>query len=231
MSNAAYPDKQFTDSEKFDICRSYKNAIDQSTMVTTLSELYACSPHSIEAVLVEARQLPQLSKSSEKRISTLSEKRKSKTSIGRRMHWSPDSIAKLQEYCSLNMSISDIADKFEISRSCAQNAIYRFIKKPKPANEPTVDRSKDDSQSIVKSCDTGDAASDTDDVTEYQQPLTNDLISQLLENISTVQELIRVYTNIPYDGTLQCAHQQGMIVGEIKIMIDAVERQLKGLVN
>ena len=123
MSNAAYPDKQFTDSEKFDICRSYKNAIDQSTMVTTLSELYACSPHSIEAVLVEARQLPQLSKSSEKRISTLSEKRKSKTSIGRRMHWSPDSIAKLQEYCSLNMSISDIADKFDNWGLCRESCI------------------------------------------------------------------------------------------------------------
>lgn len=207
----AYPDKQFSDSEKFELCRNYKNAQDQSIQIDILSDLNLCSRRSIEAVLEEAHLL-------EASPSKTTEQLTVKSNSSSRINWDKTNIAKLVRLYESDTPRKDIANIFNCSQSCIANAIHRFI------TGVNLYTSVESSKTEISNDDLTDSVVKDTAIVENSsiQPLwdmssLNKSISQCIEEIRIIQSLVDTYSNVIYDGTAESAHRQGMIIGEIRV--------------
>lgn len=213
MKSHYYP-KTFSDSEKSEIIRSFKQAKDPKEQISILAELNACDTASIITVLREAGLVAV--QNINKPTSTIKKK-------SSRMVWTDENISKLLSLKAENKKYREIADYFGISTTQVANALHRYS-----ATNDTCVETKSAEKSKIKSTEcTCKAEEDCTSVeskyTLMDKSIINPLKSDLSEIKTRLSELLKYDFNDTTPGDI---YKLGITIGQLYAVTERAEERL-----
>lgn len=220
----AYFSKTFTESEKSEICRSYKLAKDPGDQISILADLNACDTASIRNVLIEANLLKGVA-SPPPTSQPDKEQKKTTGPKGPRKLWTEAEISELIDLKAQGKTNHQVAQHFGRSVSSINGQVFKYRDEiGKRINELEFNKqtfllkASDESSSTQPECDTGTEKS-VDSLA---------IISDVRELLRSIQDEIGVGMNVntPTD-ILRLGMSLGTIAEKIDVFIERLDKIAK----
>lgn len=213
MKSHYYP-KTFSDSEKSEIIRSFKQAENQKEQISILAELNACDTASIITVLHEAGLVEV--QNINKPASTVKLK-------STRMTWTDENISKLLSLKAENKKYREIADYFGISTTQVANALHRYGNTSGICVE-----TKSVEQPKIKSTECTCEAEGCCESAESKYTLMDrSIINPLKSDISEIKTRLSDLLEFNFDNaTLSDVYKLGIDMGQLYNIVKRAEERL-----
>lgn len=203
--------RSFSASDKFEICQMYSSAKDKQSQITILSELNLCSKGDIEIILIEGGLLNKAEATHIRSTSSAD----TSPSTGPRRRWRPDELQTIFDLKAQKVPVAEIGKRFNTTGTNIAGVLHRYANKYRPnlSTEKSASCVPENAVPHVR-------------VSANCTMSNSQIISNTLNSISEIQDLLDEYIITPYSDDTAAAHSRGYIVGQIRQIVNQIQKEL-----